>query len=173
MATKNTKFTFRIKRIDILGSEYLLRPGLGTDHNFTFEFSTEHGVISETGGVYSIIIAIVVKVFTEPEKKTRVAKIGVQFAYDIESSGIRKSRKGYHIPMKGYLGPMNIAIGTTRGIMFDKLLGTFLEHVYLPIMSPEDILKKICEDGFVVLKHVKPDLESKKRVVSPRKKKKS
>lgn len=148
----NQNFSFALKQIDILGFDYILSPGYSSDHEFTIDFTTQH-FINKTGAKkYSSLIAVVVTIFEEPEKKTKLAKIGVQYSFEIITDSITQKKDNYYIPKVFYYGPTNIAIGTTRGIMFSKFYGTYLELIYLPLFFPDKILEQITENKLVRIK---------------------
>ncbi len=137
--------TFRLKDVVIPKYSFIaprISEPLTPDHQYTIEVNS--GVLIEKGRK-EIIIILHIKIFYDKEKEILISDLGTNTIYEIENFDkvIKKKNKNeYQAPDQLVITLLSIALSTTRGIMIEKNSDNFLHKVFIPVVSPKDLLAK-------------------------------
>jgi hypothetical protein len=147
--TQDIKFEFRIHDIQIL--QFSLdnsreHPDLGANHPYTFDISSS---VLLDSALKLIAIDFNVKLFTNKEKSDKVCELTVRMSFNIlnydEIVKIDGGKVNIPEPVIHHL--IALTLSTSRGILFDKLQGSFLSSVIMPIFNVTEFKKAAVEQS--------------------------
>ena len=143
LVDNDIQLTFSIVGIQILNlniknsPEYYLLP---VNNNYAFEIKA--GVMVDS--LNQVIgIDFFIQMFSSPEKKDNVFGLTVRMSYKIlnfENVVIRDGSK-ISVPDSALHHLLALTVSTTRGILFEKVQGTFLSRIILPPIDVTTLTK--------------------------------
>ena len=111
-------------------------------HNFILEPNTPLNYdVATRGGTLELLdifqVTVAIKVAAvHNDIQIPLSEIEVTYDFELEAIADFKNAEGMiEAPMQYVDTFLNIAISTTRGIYFEKLNGTFLKNVFLPLVK--------------------------------------
>lgn len=148
MSDKNKlQLQFGIKEIKIINfslNNSIEIQELPSDHPYTFEINA-----SPNFNKIDKIIGVVfnVKIFVTPKKEKNVCKLSLLMNFHILNFDKVVIEEGENImvpdPVMHHL--IALTLSTTRGVLFDKLQGSFLSKIILPIIDVTKLTKNKIE----------------------------
>jgi hypothetical protein len=136
-AKNELKMTFNIRQIQVLGFTINNSPqhqSLKHDHNYTFEINV--GTLIDPENKF-IGINFKTNVFTSSTKDDSVCELSILASYHIINFDevVHKDEKEFTIPDRAMQHLIAVTLSTARGILFEKVQGTFLSNLVLPIID--------------------------------------
>jgi hypothetical protein len=136
-ADKRVQIKFGIKNIQVFNFSLDNSPkhqSLPPDHPYTFEINT--GALVDISQKL-IGIDFITKVFTSAEKDDKVCELSLRMTFEILNFDeiIILEEKSVTIPDPAMQHFIALAVSTTRGILFEKVQGSFLANIILPIID--------------------------------------
>lgn len=138
-STNEQAIGYRLKTIELLNSELVMFEAVLGKELYSFEVEILHQV---NEGINSVLIIIGVKIIREEKAKSQVGYLKASCIFEIVDfeKAILKNEEGqFIIPLNLASELNNIAIGTTRGIMFAQFKGTQLHNAILPVIMPAQV----------------------------------
>jgi hypothetical protein len=138
------QLSFAIQGIQIFNFSLDTSPkhqALGPDHRYTFEINA--GALIDVS-LKLIGIDFIVKVFTSVEKDDKVCELSLRMGYHIFNFDeiITFEDSSPIIPEFAMEHFIALTVSTTRGILFEKLQGSFLSQIILPLVDVTSLNKK-------------------------------
>lgn len=145
---KNIKpVMFKIKGIQLLSFNIELKKEFidkevsdkKTFQNHIFDIQCTNNTILNEG---LIIIETNVNVFLDESKKIRLGNILTANIFEVQNlkEYYNKKEKRLILPEIFEATIIGLSISHTRAMFVSRAAGTFLEHVYIPILNPKDFL---------------------------------
>lgn len=144
MTENGINLQFRIVNISVenfsLCPENII-PGQKLPINYTFEMGIAVAVEKEKN---SISIKISADVFADEKKKYKLSNLTTITNFEIPNmNDLPHDKKKISIPDDLVRTLAGIAISTTRGVWHNKLIGSPINNVILPLINPNDIKKPL------------------------------
>lgn len=137
------KLSYKIDKIELV--EFSIHPIPKLKNTEEIEFNFNLYITSSVVAEKNLIIERVQIEMSSKESEDKVAKIILLIGYSITAFNqyvkLVPGKKIYDIEPNLDKTIRNISIGTSRGILFSKLQGTYLAGAVLPII-PDDALEK-------------------------------
>lgn len=107
---------------------------LGSNHPYTFEINS--GVLFDPS-LQLIAIDFNVKLFTNKDKNDKVCELTVRMSFNIVNYDevVKTENEIVTIPDPVMHHLIAVTLSSARGILFEKLQGSFLSHIILPIFN--------------------------------------
>ncbi len=137
-SNKNIKqFSFALKQIQILNFSLDNSPKyqiLPPDHLYTFEINSRV-LVDQKQEI--IGVDLVSKIFTSVKKDDKVCELSLRISFSIKDFDkiIIKKAKVFEIPTPVSQHLIALTVSTARGILYEKVQGSFLSNVFLPIIN--------------------------------------
>lgn len=148
MAKKGTpkkiiQLKFSIKQIQVFNFILDSSPkhqSLSPDHQYTFEINS--GVLVDNKQKI-IGVDFNSKIFTSAKKNDKVCELSVRIIFSINNFDeiIIKKGKKFVIPDLISQHLIAVTVSTTRGILYEKVQGSFLSNVIMPIINVTNLKK--------------------------------
>ena len=139
--TQEIQFQMRISSINVLKFSQYDIEALDLTKDSTIEFQSDFGVqILEKSSEIAIETTVKLKI-QELDKYYGELKTLIKFSVDPFAVVVKKNGDNYQIPDMIMMNLFNIAAGTLRGILFEKLRGTVLQKEILPLIDVRELLK--------------------------------
>ncbi|MBL7127447.1 MAG: hypothetical protein ISS16_00505 [Ignavibacteria bacterium] len=150
MKTENNRkhIKYRIKDISLLSLKIELKKELidkevsdkKTFQNHIFDVQCTNNTILNEG---LIIIETNVNVFLDENKKIRLGNILTANIFEVQDlkEYYNKQEKRLILPEIFEATIIGLSISHTRAMFASRTAGTFLEHVYIPVLNPRDFLR--------------------------------
>lgn len=138
------QFTFALKQIQIFNFSLDNSPKhqiLPPDHLYTFEINSRV-LIDDKQEI--IGIDLISKIFTSAKKDEKVCELSLRISFSIKDFDkiIFKNDNVFEIPIPVSQHLIALTVSTARGILYEKVQGSFLSNVVMPIINVTK-LKKI------------------------------
>jgi hypothetical protein len=138
-----TGFMFRIHQIQI--QQFILdnseaHKSVKSNHPYTFEINAG-GLIDPQMKI--IGVEFNTKIFTDTIKTDKVCELTVLMSFYVKNfeEVVTCVENEYDIPEQLMHHLIALTLATTRGILFEKLQGSFLSHIILPIFDVPGLRK--------------------------------
>lgn len=144
MAKRKTKaITFKIGDIKVTHFRITNSLNLYTtpkDHEYTFEMKIQVLINQD---IKSVAIETSINIFKDKEKSDSLCQLVVFVAYEIKEFEDVVHKENNDLKMDPTILRHFISnnIGVSRGILYTKTQGTFLQNVYLPPFDINELLK--------------------------------
>lgn len=113
-------------------------------HNFALGHNYVQDLNIDEKGIRTRLFLSLKALNDEEEEIGLEAEYGLEFHFVVENLNefIEKEEDNL-IRLKGALTPTlaGIAYSTARGVIWEKLSGTYFSHIVLPVINPNDLLK--------------------------------
>lgn len=135
------QITFKIKGIELVDFK-LNQPKepLALETVFSFDINLEQHMIPEQK-IVAILVRIDINI--NNDKKNSCASMAASCIFDVENlhEFLSEDSKQVQLPDMILTTLNSISLSTVRGLMFGKLMGTYLHNAILPIVDPKQFVK--------------------------------
>ncbi|NMB82255.1 MAG: hypothetical protein GYA14_10600 [Ignavibacteria bacterium] len=145
---KKLQLTFNIRQIQVINFMIDNSPEhqmLKADHGYTFEIHAA-GLVDPENKLVGINFGT--SVFTSEAKNDKVCELVIRVTFHILNFEeiAKKSDNSYLIPDPFMHHLIALTLATARGILFEKVQGTFLANLVLPIIDVTKLKKRDVEE---------------------------
>ncbi|MCK9424823.1 MAG: hypothetical protein M0Q21_02165 [Ignavibacteriaceae bacterium] len=140
---KKVELLFKIQGIHISNfslDNSLSRQSLAPDHSYAFEINA--GTLIDAS-LKIIGVDFITRIFTSQTKDDKVCELSLRISYAIQNfesfTTIEKDKVTIPEQLMHHL--IALTISTTRGILFEKLQGSFLSKIILPTINVSSLNK--------------------------------